>query len=81
MECNLSKLNPIVGFFEIFSALSRLIYLFYKLSVFIEYDISCHKKKTALEFVLSNYNKITGTHMITSKSSMNNLEYLGIKAT
>jgi hypothetical protein len=35
----------------------------------------------ALDFVLSNYNKITGAHMITSKSFRNNLEYLGIKAT
>ena len=82
MECNLSKLNPVVGFFEIFSSLSRLIYLFDKLFVFIDHGIlSSHTKKPALDFVLINYNKITGVHMITSRSSRNNLEYLGIKAT
>lgn len=77
----MSKLNPVVGFFEIFGTLSRLIYLFDKLSVFVEHDISSYKKKRpALDFVLSSYNKITGAHMKTLKSSKNILEYLGIKA-
>lgn len=80
MERNLSKLNPVVGFFEVFSALSSLMYMCDKLSVFIEHDISSSQKETALDLVLSNYNKITGAHMIISKSSRNNLEYLGIKA-